>query len=34
MAPVFTHLALVLMFGLYIPPFLAEWFRQAARLAG
>jgi hydrogenase-4 component F len=32
--PVFTHLALVLMFGLYIPPFLADWYREAARLIG
>jgi hydrogenase-4 component F len=34
MIPVFTHLALVLMLGLWIPPFLAEWYRQAARLIG
>jgi len=32
--PVFTHLALVLLLGLYIPPYLAEWYRQAARLIG
>jgi hydrogenase-4 component F len=32
--PVFTHLALVLMLGLYIPPYLAQWFRQAAALIG
>jgi hydrogenase-4 component F len=32
--PVFIHLALVLMLGLWIPPFLAEWYRQAARLIG
>lgn len=30
--PVFTHLALVLMLGLYIPPYLADWYREAARL--
>ena len=30
--PVFAHLGLVLMLGLYIPPYLAEWFRLAARL--
>jgi hypothetical protein len=24
----------VLMLGLWIPPFLAEWYRQAARLIG
>ncbi|MFO1282809.1 MAG: hydrogenase 4 subunit F [Burkholderiales bacterium] len=34
MAPVFAHLGIVLMLGLWIPPFLAEWFRQAARLIG
>ena len=34
MIPVFVHLALVLMLGLWIPPFLAEWYRQAARLIG
>ncbi|MGH8801506.1 MAG: hydrogenase 4 subunit F, partial [Casimicrobiaceae bacterium] len=34
MLPVFTHLALVLMLGLWIPPWLAEWYRQAARLIG
>ena len=32
--PVFAHLALVLMLGLYVPPFLADWYRQAARLIG
>jgi hydrogenase-4 component F len=32
--PVFTHLALVLMLGLWIPPYLADWYRQAARLIG
>jgi hydrogenase-4 component F len=34
MIPVFAHLALVLMLGLWIPPYLAEWYRQAARLIG
>jgi len=34
MIPVFVHLALVLVLGLWIPPFLAEWYRQAARLIG
>jgi hydrogenase-4 component F len=34
MVPVFVHLAVVLMLGLWIPPFLAEWYRQAARLIG
>jgi hydrogenase-4 component F len=32
--PVFVHLALVLLLGLYIPPFLAEWYRQAVQLIG
>ena len=32
--PVFAHLALVLMLGLYIPPHLAAWYREAARLIG
>jgi len=34
MIPVFAHLGLVLMLGLWIPPFLAEWYRQAAKLIG
>jgi hydrogenase-4 component F len=32
--PVFAHLAIVLMLGLYIPPYLVDWYRQAARLIG
>ena len=32
--PVFVHLAIVLLLGLYIPPFLAAWYRQAAQLIG
>ncbi len=32
LAPVFVHLALVLMLGLYIPPYLADWYRRAADL--
>jgi len=32
--PVFVHLSLVLMLGLYIPPALAEWYRLAAHLIG
>ena len=32
--PVFMHLALVLLLGLYIPPYLADWYRQAAALLG
>jgi len=34
MMPVFVHLALVLMLGLWIPPVLADWYRQAAQLIG
>jgi hydrogenase-4 component F len=32
--PVFVHLAIVLVLGLYIPPYLVDWYRQAARLIG
>ena len=32
--PVFLHLALGLMLGLYIPPHLDAWFRQAAAMLG
>ena len=32
--PVFLHLALVLLLGLYIPPYLAGWYRQAAAMIG
>ena len=32
--PVFAHLAIVLVLGLYIPPYLAEWYRAAAHLIG
>lgn len=32
--PVFIHLLLVLMLGLYMPPYLANWYRQAAALLG
>lgn len=34
LVPVFVHLGLVLMLGLFIPPYLAEWYRQAAALIG
>jgi hydrogenase-4 component F len=27
-------MAIVLMLGLWIPPFLADWYRQAAKLIG
>jgi hydrogenase-4 component F len=30
--PVFAHLAIVLMLGLFIPSYLADWYRLAARL--
>jgi hydrogenase-4 component F len=30
--PVFVHLALALALGLYIPPYLRDWYTQAARL--
>ena len=29
--PVFTHYAIVLALGLYVPPYLADWYREAAR---
>ena len=32
--PVFVHLAIVLMLGFYIPPYLVDWYRQAAALIG
>ena len=32
--PVFAHLAIVLVLGLFIPPFLADWYRAAAVLIG
>ena len=34
LVPVFVHLAIVLLLGLYIPPYLADWYRQAAELIG
>jgi hydrogenase-4 component F len=34
LVPVFAHLAIVLCLGLYMPPYLADWYRQAARLIG
>ena len=34
LAPVFLHLGLTLMLGLWIPPYLAEWYRQAAQFIG
>jgi hydrogenase-4 component F len=32
--PVFVHLGIVLMLGLWIPPYLADWYRAAAKLIG
>lgn len=32
--PVFVHLGLTLLLGFYLPPFLAAWYREAARLIG
>ncbi|HRE70914.1 MAG: hydrogenase 4 subunit F [Candidatus Accumulibacter sp.] len=32
--PVFAHLGLGLMLGLYIPPYLHDWYRQAAAMIG
>jgi hydrogenase-4 component F len=32
--PVFAHLGLVLMLGVFIPPYLAHWYRAAAQLIG
>ena len=34
LVPVFAHLAIVLTLGLYIPPYLTAWYRQAAALIG
>jgi hydrogenase-4 component F len=30
--PVFVHLGIGLVLGLYIPPYLATWYRQAAAM--
>jgi hydrogenase-4 component F len=32
--PVFVHIGLVLILGLYVPVYLADWYRAAARLIG
>ena len=32
--PVFVHLSLALVLGLYIPPYLNAWYVQAARMLG
>ena len=30
--PVFAHLGLALLLGLYIPPYLDTWFREAVKM--
>ena len=32
--PVFAHLAIVFALGFYIPPYLVDWYREAAKLIG
>jgi hydrogenase-4 component F len=34
LVPVFVHLSLGLMLGLYVPPYLDAWYRQAAAMLG
>ncbi|MNC89826.1 hydrogenase 4 subunit F [compost metagenome] len=34
LVPVFVHLAIVLILGIYVPPYLSQWYRQAAQLLG
>jgi len=34
LVPVFVHLTIVLILGIYVPPYLAQWYRQAAQLLG
>ena len=34
LVPVFVHLLLVLMLGIFIPPYLAQWYHEAARWIG
>jgi hydrogenase-4 component F len=34
LVPVFLHLGIALVLGLYIPPYLAGWYRQAAAMLG
>jgi hydrogenase-4 component F len=34
LVPVFAHLGLVLVLGIYVPPYLADWYREAAKLIG
>jgi hydrogenase-4 component F len=32
LVPVFVHLGLALLLGLFIPPYLDDWYQQAAKL--
>jgi hydrogenase-4 component F len=34
LVPVFVHMGIALTLGIYIPPYLADWYREAARLIG
>ena len=34
LTPVYVHILIVLVLGVYIPPYLADWYRQAAALIG
>jgi len=34
LVPVFVHLGLTLMLGLFVPPFLDQWYHEAAALIG
>jgi len=34
LVPVFVHMGLALMLGLWIPPYLVGWYREAARMVG
>ncbi|HEU0204043.1 MAG TPA: hydrogenase 4 subunit F [Burkholderiaceae bacterium] len=34
LVPVFVHIGLALMLGLFIPPYLDQWYRQAVQLVG
>jgi hydrogenase-4 component F len=34
LVPVFVHLTIVLILGIYVPPYLSHWYRQAAQLLG
>ncbi len=34
LVPVFAHLAIVFAFGFYVPPYLVDWYHEAAKLIG